>query len=125
MLCYTANNYFFSDLNLVPEGEEDNDEHKYQEPVNVTYVDFDKTKPHAQKQIGDGLPQAINKTKVKSSAKSSASKVRNKSALTNGRTSKETITENKSNSKIKSKRLSKLESQETTLKQSKKYKQVQ
>lgn len=33
--------------------------------MNVTYVDFDKTKPYSQKQIGDCLPQSTSKNSTK------------------------------------------------------------
>ncbi|CAH0579248.1 unnamed protein product [Chrysodeixis includens] len=49
-------------IKLAAEGDdEDEVETKPAHPMNVTYVDFDKTKPFSQKQIGDCLPQSTSK----------------------------------------------------------------
>lgn len=37
--------------------------------MNVSYVNFDKTKPYVQKQIGDGLPHSSTKTLPQTTSK--------------------------------------------------------
>uniref|UniRef100_A0A2A4JKN2 RPA43 OB domain-containing protein n=1 Tax=Heliothis virescens TaxID=7102 RepID=A0A2A4JKN2_HELVI len=49
-------------VNLGPDGDDDEEiEKKAAQTINVSYVDFDKTKPYSQKQIGDGLPHSTSK----------------------------------------------------------------
>ncbi|XP_073945297.1 RNA polymerase I subunit F [Choristoneura fumiferana] len=54
---------------LGPDGDDEMVETKPIEPVSVTYVNFDKTKPYYSKQIGDGLPQTSAKNPTKNSVK--------------------------------------------------------
>ncbi|PZC86397.1 DNA-directed RNA polymerase I subunit RPA43 [Helicoverpa armigera] len=53
-------------VKLGPDGDDDDEvEKKAAQAINVSYVDFDKTKPYTQKQIGDGLPQSTSKNSSK------------------------------------------------------------
>lgn len=108
------------------ETEEELGERK-QQAINVTYVNFDKTKPHAQKQIGDGLSETSTKTKsIKSNGKCDSSKQQIQNLYVDSGKSKEKMSDKDMNKiyKTKSKRLnsSDTESQLPLTKQSKKHK---
>ncbi|CAB3224170.1 unnamed protein product [Arctia plantaginis] len=49
-----------SNIKLGPDGDDDAEEDT--KSINVSYVDFDKTKPYTQKQSGDGLPNSASKS---------------------------------------------------------------
>ncbi|KAM3964435.1 RNA polymerase I subunit F [Aphomia sociella] len=55
-------------LKLGPEGDDEEYELKPAQPINVSHVNFDKTKPYHLKQNGDGLPQT-SKNVPKSNSK--------------------------------------------------------
>lgn len=64
-----------------PDGDDDEEmETKQAPPISVTYVDFDKTKPYSQKQIGDGHPHSTSKTNSKL-VNSSKHQLKNSSAV--------------------------------------------
>lgn len=58
-------------MKLGPDGDDDEEVEKKAAPaLNVSYVDFDKTKPYTSKQIGDGLPHStLKNTKLINSSK--------------------------------------------------------
>ncbi|KAF9824637.1 hypothetical protein SFRURICE_004094 [Spodoptera frugiperda] len=58
-------------VKLGPDGDDDEEVEKKAAPaLNVSYVDFDKTKPYTSKQIGDGLPHStLKNTKLINSSK--------------------------------------------------------
>ncbi|XP_022834451.1 DNA-directed RNA polymerase I subunit RPA43 [Spodoptera litura] len=58
-------------VKLGPDGDDDEEVEKKATPaLNVSYVDFDKTKPYSQKQIGDGLLHStLKNTKLINSSK--------------------------------------------------------
>lgn len=75
--------FFFSTLNL--DGV-DIEETKTPSVLNVSYVDFDKTKPYTQKQIGDGLPSTLRnssqeKTSTEANGKCTAKTVKSNTSL--------------------------------------------
>ncbi|XP_026752050.1 DNA-directed RNA polymerase I subunit RPA43 [Galleria mellonella] len=55
-------------IQLGPNGDDEEYEPKPAQPINVSHVNFDKTKPYHQKQIGDGITQS-SKSIQKSSSK--------------------------------------------------------
>ncbi|XP_075973052.1 RNA polymerase I subunit F [Anticarsia gemmatalis] len=58
---------------LGPDGDDDEGaEPKPSQSIHVSYVDFDKTKPYSQKEIGDGLPRSTSKTTAKKLGESHA-----------------------------------------------------
>ncbi|XP_059047127.1 DNA-directed RNA polymerase I subunit RPA43 isoform X2 [Achroia grisella] len=44
-------------IQFEPDGDDEDYESKPAQGINVTHVNFDKTKPYHQRQIGDGLPE--------------------------------------------------------------------
>ena len=66
---------------LGPDGDDDEEiDKKSAHAINVSYVDFDKTKPYSQKQSGDGLPHSASKYNSKP-----ASQLQNNTAVTDYR----------------------------------------
>lgn len=58
--------FYFRCAKLGPDGDDDEDVNKKAaHSIPVSYVDFDKTKPHSPKQIGDGLPHSASKNNSK------------------------------------------------------------
>lgn len=74
---------------LGPDGDDDEEvDKKAAQAINVSYVDFDKTKPYIQKQIGDGLPHSAaskNNSKIASELKNNTAAADNHTHTFNGK----------------------------------------
>ncbi|KAJ8730117.1 hypothetical protein PYW07_017155 [Mythimna separata] len=98
-------------LKLGPDGDDDEEvDKKATQAINVSYVDFDKTKPYIQKQIGDGLPHSAsrNNSRLASEPKNNNGTVDNHTQV-NGKSGL-TKTRNVENDKVK--RQSRIESEQ-------------
>ncbi|KAJ8728133.1 hypothetical protein PYW08_016518 [Mythimna loreyi] len=90
-------------VKLGPDGDDDEEvDKKATHTINVSYVDFDKTKPYIQKQIGDGLPHSASKNngKLPTEPKNNTATVDNHTQVVNGKSGL-TKTRNVDSDKIK------------------------